>query len=142
MEGEDYQPLDHQTSFERNSFPIPPSYTNSTQSLFNLSQNYSTESLPSTYSSEEPQPSPAIQRSPSYPPPASRSVSPAMDRPLRRTTAPGALDLDIPVTYTPTTHRISKAKKGKKVHVCEFGCGKVFTRAEHRKSVIHIPATF
>ncbi|KAL8918123.1 MAG: hypothetical protein Q9172_005550 [Xanthocarpia lactea] len=38
------------------------------------------------------------------------------------------------VTYTPTTHRISKAKKGKKVHVCEHpGCGKVFTRAEHRK---------
>ncbi|MCJ1391929.1 hypothetical protein MMC18_004796 [Xylographa bjoerkii] len=38
------------------------------------------------------------------------------------------------ITYTPTTHRISKAKKGKKVHVCEFfGCGKVFTRAEHRK---------
>lgn len=54
------------------------------------------------------------------------------------------------VTYTPTTHRISKAKKGKKVHVCEYpGCGKVcnprscssiglivyqvFTRAEHRK---------
>ncbi|KAL8989918.1 MAG: hypothetical protein Q9177_001304 [Variospora cf. flavescens] len=29
------------------------------------------------------------------------------------------------VSYTPTTHRISKAKKGKKVHV--------FTRAEHRK---------
>lgn len=30
------------------------------------------------------------------------------------------------VTYTPTTHRISKAKKGKKVHACEFpGCTKV-----------------
>ena len=29
------------------------------------------------------------------------------------------------ITYTPTTHRISKAKKGKKVHVCEHGCGKV-----------------
>lgn len=30
------------------------------------------------------------------------------------------------VSYTPTTHRISKAKKGKKVHVCEFpGCNKV-----------------
>ena len=29
------------------------------------------------------------------------------------------------VTYTPTTHRISKAKKGKKVHACEFpGCTK------------------
>lgn len=38
------------------------------------------------------------------------------------------------VTYTPTTHRISKAKKGKKVHACEFpGCPKIFTRAEHRK---------
>ncbi|KAL8698267.1 MAG: hypothetical protein Q9224_001928 [Gallowayella concinna] len=32
------------------------------------------------------------------------------------------------VTYTPTTHRISKAKKGKKVHVCEYpGCGKPIT---------------
>ncbi|KAI4234103.1 MAG: hypothetical protein L6R40_006868 [Gallowayella cf. fulva] len=40
------------------------------------------------------------------------------------------------ITYTPTTHRISKAKKGKKVHVCEYpGCGKIFTRAEHRNSV-------
>ncbi len=30
------------------------------------------------------------------------------------------------VTYTPTTHRISKAKKGKKVHACEYpGCTKV-----------------
>lgn len=32
----------------------------------------------------------------------------------------------LPVAYTPTTHRVSKAKKGKKVHVCEHeGCGKV-----------------
>ncbi|KAK5064568.1 hypothetical protein LTR84_000401 [Exophiala bonariae] len=32
------------------------------------------------------------------------------------------------------TGRISKAKKGKRVHACEFpGCGKVFTRAEHRR---------
>ena len=30
------------------------------------------------------------------------------------------------ITYTPTTHRISKAKKGKKVHACTFnGCPKV-----------------
>lgn len=30
------------------------------------------------------------------------------------------------ITYTPTTHRISKAKKGKKVHNCTFpGCPKV-----------------
>lgn len=30
------------------------------------------------------------------------------------------------ITYTPTTRRISKAKKGKKVHACEYpGCSKV-----------------
>ncbi|EXJ95707.1 hypothetical protein A1O1_00830 [Capronia coronata CBS 617.96] len=38
-----------------------------------------------------------------------------------------------PPTCTPSG-RISKAKKGKRVHACEFpGCGKVFTRAEHRR---------
>ncbi|KAJ5172915.1 hypothetical protein N7492_005508 [Penicillium capsulatum] len=47
-------------------------------------------------------------------------------------------DVSVPITYTPTTHRISKAKKGKRVHACEFpGCTKrrkqVFTRAEHRR---------
>ncbi|CAD6569202.1 MAG: hypothetical protein ASARMPREDX12_002245 [Alectoria sarmentosa] len=47
----------------------------------------------------------------------------------------GALDpMGDEITYTPTTHRISKAKKGKKVHACEYpGCTKIFTRAEHRK---------
>ncbi|KAI9699662.1 MAG: hypothetical protein M1836_002696 [Candelina mexicana] len=49
-------------------------------------------------------------------------------------------------TYTPTTHRISKAKKGKRVHVCEYedegrACGKVFSRAEHlrRHQLNHSP---
>ncbi|KAJ5082827.1 hypothetical protein N7532_011870 [Penicillium argentinense] len=43
-------------------------------------------------------------------------------------------EIPMPVTYTPTTHRVSKAKKGKRVHACEFpGCNKVFTRAEHRR---------
>ncbi|KAJ5374770.1 Zinc finger C2H2 [Penicillium concentricum] len=43
-------------------------------------------------------------------------------------------DATMPVTYTPTTHRISKAKKGKRVHACTSpGCEKVFTRAEHRR---------
>lgn len=42
-------------------------------------------------------------------------------------TAPAPSDPAGEVTYTPTTHRISKAKKGKKVHVCEVpGCGKVY----------------
>lgn len=67
-----------------------------------------------------------------------------------RTTSPA--DATMPVTYTPTTHRISKAKKGKRVHACQYpACGKVgaiiytpiesikltplqvFTRAEHRR---------
>ncbi|KAI9711366.1 MAG: hypothetical protein M1812_007215 [Candelaria pacifica] len=49
-------------------------------------------------------------------------------------------------TYTPTTHRISKAKKGKRVHLCDFEdegrvCGKVFSRAEHlrRHQLNHSP---
>lgn len=43
-------------------------------------------------------------------------------------------EIPLPITYTPTTHRISKAKKGKRVHACEYpGCNKVFTRAEHRR---------
>ncbi len=38
------------------------------------------------------------------------------------------------ITYTPTTHRISKAKKGKKVHACEHpGCTKVWPiRPDHQ----------
>ncbi|KAL2866641.1 C2H2-type zinc finger protein [Aspergillus lucknowensis] len=70
---------------------------------------------------------------------------------MPRTTA--RAEIPLPITYTPTTHRISKAKKGKRVHACEFpGCNKVylisvqyahlelsltspkvFTRAEHRR---------
>ncbi|KAJ5159953.1 uncharacterized protein N7482_006957 [Penicillium canariense] len=31
-------------------------------------------------------------------------------------------------------HRVSKAKKGKRVHACEYpGCNKIFTRAEHQR---------
>ena len=43
---------------------------------------------------------------------------------MRRTNS--MADIPLPITYTPTTHRISKAKKGKRVHACEFpGCNKV-----------------
>lgn len=39
---------------------------------------------------------------------------------------PAPIDPATEITYTPTTHRISKAKKGKKVHACEYpGCNKV-----------------
>ncbi|GCB26381.1 krueppel-like factor 3 [Aspergillus awamori] len=51
---------------------------------------------------------------------------------MRRSTTQS--EIPLPITYTPTTHRISKAKKGKRVHACEYpGCNKVFTRAEHRR---------
>jgi hypothetical protein len=69
---------------------------------------------------------------------------------MRRTSAQA--EIPLPITYTPTTHRISKAKKGKRVHACEYsGCNKVrlpftvnwaelfltliqvFTRAEHKR---------
>ncbi|KAL6233770.1 hypothetical protein BDW75DRAFT_241736 [Aspergillus navahoensis] len=51
---------------------------------------------------------------------------------MPRATAPA--EIPLPITYTPTTHRISKAKKGKRVHACEYpGCPKVFTRAEHKR---------
>ena len=37
------------------------------------------------------------------------------------------------ITYTPITHRPSKAKKGKRVHQCEHpGCGKVRERRDAR----------
>jgi len=46
---------------------------------------------------------------------------------------PGLLDQTGEITYTPTTHRVSKAKKGKKVHACEYpGCSKVRYNAERK----------
>ncbi|KAL8935027.1 MAG: hypothetical protein Q9211_004920 [Gyalolechia sp. 1 TL-2023] len=67
----------------------------------------------------------------------SKQVAPEpRERPSKGSSTSMTAPLDSPaeVTYTPTTHRISKAKKGKKVHACEHpGCNKIFTRAEHRK---------
>ena len=54
-------------------------------------------------------------------------------------TMPGMIGGEI--TYTPTTHRISKAKKGKKVHACEFpGCTKVCCLILSRCRVVVITA--
>ena len=51
---------------------------------------------------------------------SSRDLPPTMQRSL------GPSEPDA-VTYTPTTRRVSKAKKGKRVHACEFpGCEKVW----------------
>lgn len=68
-----------------------------------------------------------------YSPASTPSPSSSVSSTMRRTTNTMA-EIPLPITYTPTTHRISKAKKGKRVHACEFpGCNKVFTRAEHRR---------
>lgn len=77
---------------------------------------------------------------------AQYSTSSILHHPISPTSAPSSSlsntmrrssnmsEIPLPITYTPTTHRISKAKKGKRVHACEFpGCNKVFTRAEHRR---------
>jgi len=40
-------------------------------------------------------------------------------------TMPNVDEVGEPVRYTPTTGRVSKAKKGLKVHYCQYGCGKV-----------------
>ncbi len=62
--------------------------------------------------------------------PSAPSNQPQPDEMSRRestsTMRTSSIPLEGPVTYTPTTHRVSKAKKGKRVHACEFpGCGKV-----------------
>ncbi|RVX75489.1 hypothetical protein B0A52_00842 [Exophiala mesophila] len=45
-----------------------------------------------------------------------------------------SISLDGAAAGCTPTGRVSKAKKGKRVHACDFpGCGKVFTRAEHRR---------
>ena len=60
---------------------------------------------------------------------STKSTAPASREgfPQGTTTAmPGMAASAGDITYTPTTHRISKAKKGKKVHACEHpGCTKV-----------------
>ncbi|CEO59952.1 hypothetical protein PMG11_04600 [Penicillium brasilianum] len=76
--------------------------------------------------------SPATSTSPS-PEPHQISASIMVGRKNTMRRSPQT-EVPLPVTYTPTTHRISKAKKGKRVHACEYpGCNKVFTRAEHRR---------
>jgi hypothetical protein len=47
-------------------------------------------------------------------------------RPSASSMRHSSIPLETPLTYTPTTHRVSKAKKGKRVHACEYpGCNKV-----------------
>lgn len=81
-------------------------------------QNMSTGN-PSTYISSSPLPClyPAVKETPAI----MNSMNNA--HPYHITSGAG---MPLPTTYTPTTHRVSKAKKGKRVHVCEYpGCQKV-----------------
>lgn len=84
---------------------IPPSYA---QSIVGLS-------TPAT--SVSPSPEPTFVSSPS---------TMAGRRSNMRRSPQSQPEISLPITYTPTTHRISKAKKGKRVHACEYpGCNKV-----------------
>ncbi|KAL8782219.1 MAG: hypothetical protein Q9213_005585 [Squamulea squamosa] len=68
--------------------------------------------------------------------------APARDRTSRGLLAnmSGSSDPAGEVTYTPTTHRVSKAKKGKKVHVCEHpGCGKTSRGKPQPRTCIPMP---
>lgn len=56
---------------------------------------------------------------------SSRGSGPAM----QRSTSPGLASPDASDVHYTRTGRVSKAKKGRKVHDCE--CGKSYTRAEH-----------
>lgn len=59
-------------------------------------------------------------------PPGDTSSQGGSRRPSPSSMRRSSLPLEGPLTYTPTTHRVSKAKKGKRVHACEFpGCNKV-----------------
>lgn len=52
---------------------------------------------------------------------------------------PGLLNPAEEITYTPTTHRISKAKKGKKVHACEYpGCTKVWVSKHETRGLTNV----
>ncbi|KAI3318015.1 hypothetical protein HD806DRAFT_513428 [Xylariaceae sp. AK1471] len=77
--------------------------------------------------------------SPSSMPPSGRSN--VSSRPVSNATGEG----NIPVKLTPITGRVSRAKKGVPVHVCEI-CkpAKTFTRAEHlrRHQLSHKPAAY
>ncbi|KAI1258612.1 hypothetical protein F5Y18DRAFT_341182 [Xylariaceae sp. FL1019] len=69
------------------------------------------------------------------------SSRPNVSRPASKAGGEGSL----PVKYTPITGRVSRAKKGVPVHVCDT-CNppKTFTRAEHlrRHQLSHRPAAF
>ncbi|KAL8775100.1 MAG: hypothetical protein Q9209_000579 [Squamulea sp. 1 TL-2023] len=72
----------------------------------------------------------------------SSKPAPVRDRASRGPLAnmSGSSDPAGEVTYTPTTHRVSKAKKGKKVHVCEHpGCGKTSRSKPQSGACIPMP---
>ena len=50
----------------------------------------------------------------------------SLESPISTVAMPELNGADEECIYTPTTHRISKSKKGRKVHACEYpGCPKV-----------------
>lgn len=97
------------------------SHARPTRPISSLSRSRGSQSFAAT-------PLPSSSTTTASPPVHAAPVEPQiMARRPSDTTGPLAPSpLEIPITYTPTTGRISKAKKGKRVHACEHpGCGKV-----------------
>ncbi|KIW74987.1 hypothetical protein Z517_11758 [Fonsecaea pedrosoi CBS 271.37] len=141
---------------QRSQTPRQPGVANSSESILHHPQATTT-----LFSEDEPAHDRRRRRQRDSPRPASYTQSPSQDtialsrspivsdspasplegsaqgftsrRESSSTMRTSSISLDMVPTCTPTG-RISKAKKGKRVHACEFpGCGKVFTRAEHRR---------
>ena len=132
---EDYSAYDHSFSNEQTQGYTPYS----PQSATSAASAYSIWSFQDPASLQQPQPAKGRSQSVGQAPVSPFFDTPAAMAPMRPATSrgnrdSGLVDKDgIPITYTPTTHRISKAKKGKKVHVCEYGCGKVRSFAATQK---------
>ena len=75
---------------------------------------------------------------PSSNPPGDTKSQGGSRRPSASSMRHSSIALEAPLTYTPTTHRVSKAKKGKRVHACEYpGCNKVSWSWRHWSCPTH-----
>lgn len=89
-----------------------------------MSSTLSPNHFPSVLDPASASSSPRLSTSPTPEPQRRASRSPSIAN--ESTAREGYSGITHPITYTPTTNRISKAKKGKRVHACEYpGCDKV-----------------
>ncbi|KAL8960721.1 MAG: hypothetical protein Q9193_002620 [Seirophora villosa] len=126
--------------------PFGQSYTRTRQASSSSSDQSSAPDDKSTLSiprrrrpspaQDKDQPAAAVASEPSRRRETKQTSSGPREKPSKGSSVNMTAPLDLPgeISYTPTTHRISKAKKGKKVHVCEFaGCNKLATNSDRHE---------